>query len=108
RGHAKANCIVVLPKNAVEPLPVVIYLYGSGGSAVASGNELRQLAEMGFAAVTFDFDETNHVTFQHQFAALLGFLKHQKWADTHRTVWVGYSLGAQRLLSYVLEYPDEQ
>jgi len=56
-GSTRAECIVVLPKTAARPLPVVIYLYGSGGSLMGSGNELRQMAEMGLAAVGMECEE---------------------------------------------------
>lgn len=41
-GQAEAECIAVLPKMATWPLPVVVYLHGSGGSLLGDGNEVRQ------------------------------------------------------------------
>ena len=69
-GQGKAECIAVLPKMAARPLPVVVYLYGSGGTVLGSGNDLRQMAEMGLAAVGMDYCQTNEAAFDAQFIAL--------------------------------------
>ena len=106
-GQEKAQCIAVLPKTAPRPLPVVVYLHGSGGTLLHSGNELRQIAEMGLAAVGIEYCQTNEAVFEAQFGALLDYLGHQPWADTNRIAWVGSSLGAQRSLSYALRHPDD-
>src|SRR5690242_8309540 len=45
------DCLVVLPKAAAQPMPMAVYLYGSGGKLLQSGEELRQIAETGLAAV---------------------------------------------------------
>lgn len=105
---AKAECIAVLPKMAAGPLPVVVYLHGAGGQLLRDGNELRQLAELGLAAVGMDYCQTNEAAFDAQFIALLNYLGRQPWADTNHVAWVGYSLGAQRLLSFTLRHPDLQ
>jgi acetyl esterase/lipase len=104
-GQAKAECVAVLPKMAPWPLPVVVYSHGSGGSWLTSGNELRQMAEMGLAAIDMDYDQTNEAAFEAQFAALLGYVGRQPWADTNRIAWVGLSLGAQRQLAFFLGHP---
>ena len=105
-GQGKAQCIAVLPKMAPRPLPVVVYLHGSGGTLLHSGNELRQIAEMGLAAVGIEYCQTNEAVFEAQFGALLDYLGRQPWADTNRMAWVGSSLGAQRSLSFALRHPD--
>jgi dienelactone hydrolase len=107
-GQGKAECIAVLPKMAARPLPVVVYLYGSGGTVLGSGNDLRQMAEMGLAAVGMDYCQTNEAAFDAQFIALLNHVRRQPWADTNRLAWVGLSLGAQRSLSFALRHPDLQ
>jgi predicted dienelactone hydrolase len=56
-GAGKAECIAVLPKTAGRPLPVVVYLHGSGGNLLGDGNELRQMAEMGLAAVGMEYEQ---------------------------------------------------
>ena len=101
----QTQCIAVLPKMASRPLPTVIYLHGSGGSPLASGNELRQIAEMGLAAVGLEYDQSNTTAFQEQFVALNNYLRAQKWADMNRVAWVGFSFGAQRLLAFALKNP---
>jgi dienelactone hydrolase len=105
-GQENAQCIAVLPKMAARPLPVVVYLHGSGGSLLGSGNELRQMAEMGLAAVGVEYCQTNEAVFEAQFTALLDYLGRRRWADTIRMAWVGSSLGAQRSLAYALRHPD--
>lgn len=126
-GLSKAECVAVLPKMRKEAgarrpkskvqgpksgererLPVVVYLCGSGGSLLDSGNELRQLAEMGLAAVGIEYSQTNEAAFDAQFKALLDHVLRQQWADTNRMAWVGFSLGAQRTLAFALEHPDLQ
>jgi predicted esterase len=104
RGHSKTECITVLPKTAQEPLPVAIYLQDSGGSLLESGNELRQMAEIGLAVVGMDYDQTNQMVFDEQFTALLEHVRRQKWADTNQIACVGFSRGAQRELAFVLNH----
>lgn len=101
-----AACVAVLPKLAPRPLPVVVYLHGSGGSLLGSGNELRQMAELGVAAVGMEYSQTNEAAFEAQFAALQVWLRDQQWADTNKVAWVGFSLGAQRQLSFALKHPE--
>jgi len=84
------------------------YLHGAGGSVLGSGNELRQMAEMGLAAVGMEYCQTNEAVFEAQFTALLEYVQRQKWADTNRIAWVGFSLGAQRELSYLLRHPERR
>jgi predicted esterase len=104
---AKAKGVAVLPK-PVGRLPVVIYLHGSGGSVLGTGNELRQVAELGLAAVGLDYNQTNQGSFDEQFIALHQYLQSQPWAQSNATAWVGFSLGAQRTLSFALRHPDMQ
>ena len=87
---------------------MVIYLHGSGGSLIGTGNELRQMAEMGLAAVGMEYCKTNEAVFESQFSALLDRLGRCRWADTNRMAWVGYSLGAQWQLTYALRHRASQ
>lgn len=103
----KVKGIAVLPK-PVGKLPVVIYLQGAGGSLLGTGNELRQVAELGLAAVGFEYDQTNQSVFDEQFIALHQYLHEQSWAQSNATAWVGFSLGAQRTLSFALRHPELQ
>jgi hypothetical protein len=74
--YGKVKGVVVLSKTAITKsmvtdrrynLPVVFYVYGSGGSLINSGNELRQLAELGMAAVAIEYNQTNQAAFEEQF-----------------------------------------
>lgn len=106
--HGRAKCVAVLPKTAAKPLPVVVYLHGSGGSLLGSGNELRQMAEMGLAVVALEYNQTNEAAFEAQFEALHRSLRRQQWANANALAWVGYSLGAQRQLSFLVKHPELQ
>ena len=97
-GWGKADCIALLPKTAARPLPVVIYLYGSGGSLIGSGNELRQMAEMGLAIVGIEDCQTNEAAFDAQFSAFVELPSPPALGRQNRVGWVGFSLGAQRML----------
>jgi dienelactone hydrolase len=99
--------IAILPK-PVGRYPVVIYLQGSGGSLLGTGNELRQVAELGLVAVGLDYCQTNQGCFDEEFIALHQYLQQQSWAQSNATAWVGFSLGAQRTLSFALRHPELQ
>ncbi len=100
-------------------LPVVYYVYGSGGDLINCGNELRQLAELGMAAVAIEYNQTNEAAFDEQFKAV------RKWAAGNAELskrgtrnaergmqnpecWVGFSLGAERTLRFLLNHPETQ
>jgi O-antigen ligase/dienelactone hydrolase len=106
-GQTRMKGLMVLPK-PVGPCPVVIYLHGLHESLSNDGVELRQLAELGLAAVGIEYDQTNQTTFDEQFIALHNYLDHQPWAISNATAWVGFSLGSQRTLSFVLRHPEIQ
>ena len=101
------KCVAVLPK-PIRPRPVVIYAHGSGGKLMNDGFELRQMAEMGMATVSLEYNQSNGVVFNDQFNALLQYISRQKWADTNAFAWVGFSLGANRMLDFALQYPGQQ
>ncbi len=101
------NFLVVLPKPTGKH-PVVIYLQDAGGSLLGSGNELRQIAELGLAAVGLEYDQTNQSVFDQQFIALRQYLQQQSWAQSNAMAWVGFGLGAQRTLSFALRHPEMQ
>jgi len=103
----KVRGIAVLQK-PVGKHPVVIYLHGAGGSLLGTGNELRQVAELGLAAVGLEYCQTNQDVFDEQFSALHQYLQQQAWAQSNATAWVGFSLGAQRTLSFAVRYPQLQ
>lgn len=102
-----AKGIAVMPK-PVAKHPTVIFLYGSGEDLSRSGNELRQLAELGLNAVGIEYDKTNQSSFDEQFIALNRYLNGQSWVQSNAVVWIGLSLGAQRSLSFALRHPEYQ
>jgi len=97
--------MVVLPKPA-RSCPVIVYVHGARGSLLTDGRELRQSAELGFAAVGFDYSQTNGAAFDRQFSALLEYVRQQPWARPDRIAWIGFSQGAQNTLSYLLKHPQ--
>jgi len=122
--YGKIKGVAVLPvrvgtRSAVTDralkLPVVYYTYGSGGSLINCGNELRQLAELGMAAVVIGYNQTNELAFEEEFIALREYVAKQKWAAANaepgtrsEECWLGFSLGAQRTLSFLLNHPELQ
>ncbi len=106
-SHGAVKGIAVLPKT-VRPCPVVIYLHGSGGTLMNDGNELRQMAELGMAAVGLEYNQVNQEGFDEEVVALQDYIKQQSWALTNATAWVGLSLGAQRTLTFILNHPEVQ
>jgi predicted esterase len=107
RDEEQVKGIVVLPK-PVGRHPTVVYLYGSGGSLIGSGRELRQLAELGLAAVGIEYSQTNQVIFDEQFRAVSAYVSRQPWALEGATAWMGFSLGAQRALGFAVRHPELQ
>jgi pimeloyl-ACP methyl ester carboxylesterase len=103
----KVSGITVLPRG-FQKGPVVIYAHGSGGTWMTDGNDLRQFAELGMAAVGFDYDQTNSSAFEAEFAAVLDHVRRQSWGDTNSIAWVGFSLGSQNTLRYLLKHPETQ
>jgi dienelactone hydrolase len=107
--HQSVKCVTVLPKTVQHwRYPVVIYAHGSGGNLMNDGNALRQMAELGLAAVSLEYDQTNETAFAGQFEAVLRYVGAQDWADTNAVAWVGFSLGANRMLDYAVQHPAEQ
>ena len=105
--HSSVKCAVVLPK-PMRRYPVVIYAHGAGDDLLKDGVELRQMAELGLAAVSLEYNQTNEAAFAAQFETLLHYLGRQKWADTNAIAWVGFSLGANRMLDFALQHPEQQ
>ena len=72
------------------------------------GDVLRQMAELGLAAVSLEYNQTNPAAFDAQFAALLLYLRQQDWVDTNAMVWAGFSMGANRTLDFAMQHPEQQ
>ncbi len=96
--------LVVLPK-PTGIHPVVVYLQGAGESPLRGENELRQIAELGLAAVSLQYDPTNQNMFDEQFIALHHYLQMQSWAKSNATATVAFGLGAQRTLAFAARHP---
>jgi predicted esterase len=101
------KCIAILPK-PMRYYPTVIYAHGRTGNLISDGSNLRQMAELGLAVVSLEYDQTNEGSFAAQFETLLRYLGRQKWADTNATTWVGFSLGANWTLDFALQHPEQQ
>ncbi len=106
-GGEKTPGMVFLSK-PLSKRPVVLYLYDSRENLQRSGLRLRQLAELGMAAVGIEYNQTNQTAFDDQFEALLDYIRKQAWANTNAVAWFGYGSGAQRLLSYAGSHPEIQ
>jgi acetyl esterase/lipase len=107
RSVREVKCVVVLPK-PIRPCPVVVYAHGSGGNLMNDGNDLRQTAELGVAVVSLEYDQTNEAAFDGQFEGVLNYLGRQNWANTNAIAWVGFSLGANRMLDFAVQHPELQ
>lgn len=105
RGSIK--CVAVLPK-PIRKCPVIIYAHGAGGTLMDDGNDVRQMAEMGLAVISLEYNQSNEATFPSEFEAVLQYVGRQKWADTNSFAWVGFSLGANRQLDFALQHPEQQ
>ena len=107
--HSFVKCVAVLPK-PMRQYPVVIYADGmqSAGNSSNDGNDLRQMAELGLAAISLEYDQTNETAFAAQFEALLRYLDRQAWVNTNAIAWVGFELGANRMLDSALRHPERQ
>jgi pimeloyl-ACP methyl ester carboxylesterase len=105
--HSPFKCVAVPPK-PVRQYPAIIFAHGSGEDLLKDGTMLRQMAEMGLVAVSWEYDKTNQVKFEAQFESLLNYLGRQKWVDTNAIAWVGFSLGAIRTLDFALQHPEQQ
>jgi acetyl esterase/lipase len=99
--HGSFKCVAVLPKPKRQ-YPIIIYVHGSDGSLMNDGKDLRQMAELGLAVVSLEYNQTNEVAFTAQFESLLNYLGRQKWAGTNAIAWVGMSLGANRIMDFAL------
>jgi dienelactone hydrolase len=105
--HSSFKCVAVLPK-PLRPRPVIIYAHGAGGTLMNDGNDVRQMAELGLAVVSLEYNQTNPASFGPQLEALLHYIARQKWADTNAIAWVGYSMGAIRTFDFALQHPEQQ
>jgi dienelactone hydrolase len=101
------KCVAVLPK-PVRYYPVVIYAHGAGGTLMNDGNDLRQMAELGLAVVSLEYNQTNENAFVAQFGTLLEYLSQQSWANVNAVAWTGFGLGADRIFDFALQHTERQ
>lgn len=99
--------VAVLPK-PMRQYPVIIYAHGHNGALINDGKDLRQMAELGLAVVSLEYSQTNEAAFALQFEAVLHHLDRQKWVNTNAIAWVGFSMGANRILDFALQHPERQ
>jgi len=105
--HGSLKCVAVLPK-PIRLCPVIIYAHGAGGTLMNDGNDVRQMAELGLAVVSVEYNQNNPTTFGPQLEALLHYIGRQNWADTNAIAWVGYSMGSIRIFDFALQHGEEQ
>jgi acetyl esterase/lipase len=105
--HGSVKCAVVLPRPA-RTYPVLIYANGTGGNLMHDGRDLRQMAELGFATVSLEYDQSNEAVFNDQFEAVQRYVIHQKWANTNAIAWLGFGLGANQIWNFALQHPNQQ
>lgn len=91
----------LVPTDRQGPVPVIVYLHGSGGSLQRSGQTLRTIVDQGYAAVGIEYSKRNTEHFHNQTNQLLDWIASQPWARKNAVVWMGFSLGAQRFLYYL-------
>jgi dienelactone hydrolase len=106
-NHESFQCVAVLPK-PMRRYPVVIYAHEAGGDLLYDGAALRRMAELGLATISLEYDQANETAFATQFEALFRYLDQQKWANTSAVAWVGFNLGADRMLGFILQHPERQ
>jgi len=106
-GHKSIPCVIVLSK-PIRRYPVVVYIHRSGGIGLTDGKDLRQMAEIGFATVSVEYDQTNETAFAAEFTAALQYLSRQSWVNTNAIAWVGEGLGSDRLMTFARHHPEQQ
>ena len=97
--------IAVMPRG-LEKMPLLIYAHGANGKYLSDGNALRTFAALGFAAISFDYDQNDENAFDTQFLTILGWAARQQWVETNKIAVVGFSLGAQFSLGFFLRHPS--
>ena len=80
----------------------------AGEDLMKDGVDLRQMAELGLAAVSLEYNKTNGTAFNTQFGQLLHYLNRQSWVNTNAIAWVGFSQGANNILDSVLQRSEQQ
>src|SRR5437660_11223330 len=85
-GHEDVKGVGYFTK-PVSRRPAAIYVPDAGtGRGDWTALRLRQLAELGVAAVGIECDATNQGTFDIQFFAALDFVRKQSWTGSNASV----------------------
>lgn len=98
-NHNSFKCVAVLRK-PMRKYPVIIYAHGWNGNLMNDGNDLR------LSVVSIEYDQTNEAAFEPQFETLLRYLGQKSWVNTNAIAWVGFSMGANRLLDFAEHHPE--
>lgn len=99
------KCVSVLPKPVCK-IPVVIFAHGPQDNFGVDGMELRQMAELGGAAVGIESDQTNQAAFDEQVFALENYLEKLPWVLSNSVALIGSGLGAERMLGFAATHPE--
>ncbi|MGA2802754.1 MAG: hypothetical protein ABSE97_10380 [Verrucomicrobiota bacterium] len=105
--HQSFRCVAILPK-PLRRYPVMVFAHWNSGDLLKDGDDLRQMAELGLAAVSLEYNQTNEAVFDMQFQELLHYLDKQSWVNTNAIAWIGESRGAIYMLDFVLQHPERQ
>jgi hypothetical protein len=92
----------------VSRRPVVLYLHDARDGLEWTGLRLRQLAELGVAAVSVEFNQTNGAVLEAQFRAALDYVGKQPWAETNAVAWFGYGTGVQVMFQFAGVHPERR
>jgi predicted esterase len=101
------QCVTILPK-PIHRWPLIIFVHGAGEDLLKDGNDLRRMAELGIATVSLEYSKSDQSLFNAEFQTLLRYLDQQDWVNTNCVAWVGFSLGANRILNYSMQCPTHQ
>jgi hypothetical protein len=76
--------------------------------AAAKDGYLRSVAELGLAAVDFEYNQINPATFEEQLLAVRSCLSNQPWAKQEAIAWLGLGAGARYSLRLALSQPQHR
>ncbi len=86
-------------RNPTDSKNLLIYAHGSNDLLDYDGTFLRMAADHGFAAVSFEYSTQDSSEFQRELTALSEHLTNHSPVKTLSSVWIGLSLGFEKLVS---------
>ena len=104
---AEVRGVAVVPK-LTGRYPVVVYLHANGENLRGDVTALRQIAELGLAAVAIEYDQADPAAFEDQFQALVLDLRRRAWALSNAVAWAGCGVGARCALAFTAAHPQNQ